>query len=184
MQYYNTKSSNITFQRDLLMKMESMHSLYSTWTIPGTLRSGQATQLHRVRCFSPFFSQSCKESSLQQLGVWMVRAAGEGLPALFPSWHPQQAAQHGAMGTLSEWEVMDLTSTQASTFQAYIFENHQFGLTSHFHYEETETQRLRNQSYLKQSVLRTPQPRNHGNQPHVSLAVNKAFWLFFFFLTF
>lgn len=104
----------------------------------------------------------------------MVRAAGEGLPELFPSWHRQKEARHRAVGTLSEWEVMHLTSSQASTFQA--LEDHESGLTSHFYYEETETQKLRNQSDLKQSVLRTPQPRNHGNQPHVSLAVNIAFF--------
>lgn len=41
----------------------------------------------------------------------------------------------GLRGLLSEGEVMDLTSTQANKFQEGIFENHQFGLTSHFHYE-------------------------------------------------
>lgn len=171
-------SSNITFQRFIDENGKYALPLFNVEYPRHTQRSGQATQLHHIRCFAPFFSQSHKESSLQQLGVWMVRAAGEGLPELFPSWHRQKEAQHGAVGTLSEWEVMHLTSSQASTFQA--LENHQSGLTSHFYYEETETQKLRNQSGLKQSVLRTPRPRNHGNQPHVSLAVNIALWWFFF----
>lgn len=117
-----------------MMKVESIHLCYVTQFATPRAHSEKWVS-HSA---SPYLQQllplssstAGKKAPYDSPGVWPVQVAGKGLPVLFSGRLPAQqgalyspASPTWGVGNLSEWDVMNLTLTQGSTFPSkYIWE--------------------------------------------------------------